>query len=31
MFASDVSFITPALLESADEIVKRIDELLAVF
>jgi hypothetical protein len=31
MFAYDVSFITPALLESADEIVKRIDELLAVF
>ena len=29
MFAYDVSYITPALLESADEIVKRIDELLA--
>ena len=28
MFAYDVSYITPALLESANEIIKRIDELL---
>jgi len=28
MFARDVSFITPALMESADAIIARIDELL---
>jgi len=28
MFAYDVSYITPALLESADAIIERIDELL---
>jgi len=30
MFAWDVSFITPALLESADAIIARIDELLSI-
>ena len=31
MFAYDVTHITPALLESAGAIIRRIDELLAVF
>ena len=31
MFAYDVTYITPALLESANAIIKRIDKLLAVF
>jgi hypothetical protein len=30
MFAFDVSYITPALLQSADAIIARIDELLGV-